>query len=599
MRSLSLRIVAIAYLLGLSSVSAASLSANEASAPRQQQHQRHDEVKVQEIRNPSFLDRLGTLFSPLLPGSSEAADKRSWGSAATSFLWGEGTLEVVRSQALYATMPAAFGPHITADEGLRGHLIPISAFWQPTTNGSNSNLIQPKPIVGCPVKGGPGWTPPPKEKPPAIANDDEEQFWLDSLAAGPQKPFSVVSPADSKPSSPQQDDEASSDGQSPWQPDQRKIPRKDWLALVQRGDCPFSAKVRLAQALGAIAVVVGDQAPEAHEKPKTPWGWEPADEDEFPRLIPMFGEGDTSDIRIPSTFVGWRSFEDLQRQYQETPALEGLDVILSRDDALEWPLLNLALLMLLLPSFMTFSTVIVHRIRMAQRRRKERAPELVVSSLPCAIWRKNGLKFDGVSEPTQKAQSRSTSQTSVAAPGGPSSMLDRDVELAEQHTQGGLGDTETTTTTAPPSLEPQPEARVFYSSDECPICLCNFEEGEMVRLLPCQHLFHKICVDEWLIKVKRFCPSCRRDITVPVPPPSVPVTDGDASTAPLAVAVVPSVGADQSATDAGIESQLSEAADSNLAPQGEVSTPLTSSRGDEGNIPLLSDSERRESSEQQ
>lgn len=34
--------------------------------------------------------------------------------------------------------------------------------------------------------------------------------------------------------------------------------------------------------------------------------------------------------------------------------------------------------------------------------------------------------------------------------------------------------------------------------DVCPICLIEFEEDENVRNLPCKHLFHVACLDEWL-----------------------------------------------------------------------------------------------------
>ncbi|XP_071098976.1 E3 ubiquitin-protein ligase arkadia-like [Haliotis cracherodii] len=47
--------------------------------------------------------------------------------------------------------------------------------------------------------------------------------------------------------------------------------------------------------------------------------------------------------------------------------------------------------------------------------------------------------------------------------------------------------------------------------EKCTICLCEFEEGEDVRRLPCMHLFHIECVDQWLSTNKK-CPICRVDI---------------------------------------------------------------------------------------
>ena len=46
---------------------------------------------------------------------------------------------------------------------------------------------------------------------------------------------------------------------------------------------------------------------------------------------------------------------------------------------------------------------------------------------------------------------------------------------------------------------------------KCTICLSEFEEEEDVRRLPCMHLFHVDCVDQWLATNKR-CPICRVDI---------------------------------------------------------------------------------------
>ena len=44
--------------------------------------------------------------------------------------------------------------------------------------------------------------------------------------------------------------------------------------------------------------------------------------------------------------------------------------------------------------------------------------------------------------------------------------------------------------------------------DKCTICLSEFEVEEDVRRLPCMHLFHVECVDQWLGQNKR-CPICR------------------------------------------------------------------------------------------
>ena len=45
----------------------------------------------------------------------------------------------------------------------------------------------------------------------------------------------------------------------------------------------------------------------------------------------------------------------------------------------------------------------------------------------------------------------------------------------------------------------------------CRICLLEYEEGDVLRLLPCFHKYHKDCVDKWF-KMGDKCPICKTSI---------------------------------------------------------------------------------------
>ncbi|KAG6522999.1 RING-H2 finger protein ATL8-like [Zingiber officinale] len=52
---------------------------------------------------------------------------------------------------------------------------------------------------------------------------------------------------------------------------------------------------------------------------------------------------------------------------------------------------------------------------------------------------------------------------------------------------------------------------------DCPICLAEFSDGELVRVLPqCGHGFHAKCVDTWF-RSQSSCPTCRRILAVAAP----------------------------------------------------------------------------------
>ncbi|KAI5345710.1 hypothetical protein PRUPE_2G178600 [Prunus persica] len=53
-------------------------------------------------------------------------------------------------------------------------------------------------------------------------------------------------------------------------------------------------------------------------------------------------------------------------------------------------------------------------------------------------------------------------------------------------------------------------------SSTCSICLCDYKDAEMLRMMPeCRHYFHLMCLDAWL-KLNGSCPVCRNS---PLPTP--------------------------------------------------------------------------------
>jgi hypothetical protein len=53
------------------------------------------------------------------------------------------------------------------------------------------------------------------------------------------------------------------------------------------------------------------------------------------------------------------------------------------------------------------------------------------------------------------------------------------------------------------------------NSDEhlsCRVCLCEYEEGDELRTLPCFHKYHRDCIDRWIVRDKK-CPICKHPIS--------------------------------------------------------------------------------------
>lgn len=47
--------------------------------------------------------------------------------------------------------------------------------------------------------------------------------------------------------------------------------------------------------------------------------------------------------------------------------------------------------------------------------------------------------------------------------------------------------------------------------ERCPVCLVDYDVEDECRKLGCSHVFHRECVDSWLIKSHNSCPMCRHE----------------------------------------------------------------------------------------
>ena len=55
-------------------------------------------------------------------------------------------------------------------------------------------------------------------------------------------------------------------------------------------------------------------------------------------------------------------------------------------------------------------------------------------------------------------------------------------------------------------------SKIDETKEMCAICVDEFEDGEDVRILPCSHIFHSKCIDEWLSNYSSLCPLCKANI---------------------------------------------------------------------------------------
>lgn len=78
--------------------------------------------------------------------------------------------------------------------------------------------------------------------------------------------------------------------------------------------------------------------------------------------------------------------------------------------------------------------------------------------------------------------------------------------LHQQQQQEGLKEL------SEPPFEYKSHETIANHCSDCAICLEDFKDGDLCRVLSkCNHMYHKGCIDQWLIK-DNHCPFCRSSI---------------------------------------------------------------------------------------
>jgi len=125
----------------------------------------------------------------------------------------------------------------------------------------------------------------------------------------------------------------------------------------------------------------------------------------------------------------------------------------------------------------------------------------------------------GVSFETEGNASQAYSPSSLERPGSqaahPSASTSRNNASVAAVSPVADNEASVTTTLRPTKASVEldeivPEA---IGRETCPICIVDFEEGDDLRVLPCEgnHRFHQRCVDPWLLELSSSCPICRQD----------------------------------------------------------------------------------------
>ena len=147
------------------------------------------------------------------------------------------------------------------------------------------------------------------------------------------------------------------------------------------------------------------------------------------------------------------------------------------------------------------------------RRRQPRflgVPSEVIATFPA-------FKFESASYIKQETQSQGDGEARITTAVQPDSGPD------DSSVQGG-GHQRIASASRPDDQGQADEKE----APQCSVCIGDFEEGDILRRLPCLHVFHQSCIDPWMTQHST-CPNCRWVLFEPPPPPPITDEEGEGS----------------------------------------------------------------------
>ncbi|MGH0161702.1 UNVERIFIED_CONTAM: hypothetical protein FKN15_041405 [Acipenser sinensis] len=235
--------------------------------------------------------------------------------------------------------------------------------------------------------------------------------------------------------------------------------KKKWIALVQRGNgCTFTEKITQAVFRGAVAVVIFNYPTLGNE------------------VIEMYHPGAKDTVAI---MVGNSKGMEIV-QLIHSGAQVTLTIKVGKQHG-PW-MSHYSVFFISISFFIVTAATVGYFIFYSARR-------LHTSR---ALNRRQQPDDEEASEPVQSVPVLSSAPESSAP----------------LPTEDSLSETASSGYASPHEVD---EREIDADADSCAVCIEVYKLNDIVRILTCNHLFHKTCIDPWLLE-HRTCPMCKCDI---------------------------------------------------------------------------------------